>query len=288
MICFEGYYIKCQNKEDAIAVIFGYNHCKKNNSAFIQIIEVGTSHCQTYPISRFLKFKKGLNWLVGTSHLSTEGLLLDIDTLDLRVTGNLNFGPFTPLKRKAMGPFEFLPFMECKHAVVSMQNKVTGSIAINGKTYNFDNDLCYIEGDRGKSFPKKYFWSQAHLSDEISVCCSCATIPYLGIKFTGTICFAHVNGKEYRLATYMRAKVKEFTKNCLRVVQGRGKKKLELFVEVLDTDNDNPLLAPACGEMNRTVQESIKRKVRYKLTHGMQTVFDITSDRAAVEFSHIF
>lgn len=284
---FEGYYIKCHGEKDTIAIIFGYNRDKKKNGVFIQILTCETSYCEHFDISQFSKTKKGLDWKVGTNRLNTAGVVIDINTADLKAIGEVTFDELAPLQSQAMGPFEFFPFMECKHTVVSMQHKINGQITINDKFYNFDDGLCYIEGDRGKSFPKKYFWSHAHLDENISVSASCAVIPYLGIKFTGTICFIHVGTREYRLATYNRAKVREFSPTCLNIVQGRGKKRLELTIEVLDTHNLRPLLAPTRGKMNRIIEESIKRKVRYKLSHGSQTVFDITTNRAAVEFSEI-
>lgn len=284
---FEGYYIKCHGEKDTIAIIFGYNRDKKKTGVFIQIITCENSYCEHFDISHFSKTKKGLDWKVGTNRLNTAGLVLDINTADLKAIGEVTFGELAPLQSRAMGPFEFFPFMECKHTVVSMQHKINGQVTINDKVYNLNDGLGYIEGDRGKSFPKKYFWSHAHLDKNISVSASCAIIPYLGMRFIGTICFIYHGGLEYRLATYNHAKVRKFSPAGLHIIQGRGKKRLELTIEVLDTDNSRPLLAPTRGKMNRTIEESIKRKVRYMFVHGSQTVFDITTNRAAVEFSEI-
>jgi hypothetical protein len=185
-----------------------------------------------------------------------------------------------------MGFFEFFPFMECKHTVTSMQHNLHGEITINGKVYNFNGGLGYIEGDRGKSFPRKYFWTHAHLDNEISISASCAVIPYLGFKFTGTICFIHAHGREYRLATYRHAKVREFTPTTLHISQGQGRGTLDLFIEIQTPQNSRPLLAPTRHRgMTRIIHESIRQTVRYKLTHGEKVIFDETTDRAAYEFS---
>ena len=110
-----------------------------------------------------------------------------------------------------MGPFRYVPFMECRHSVVSMKHTVNGSININGKAYSFDNAAGYIEGDRGYSFPKRYIWTQC-IFENGSLMLSVADIPFGLFSFTGIIGIIHVNKKEYRFATYLRAKAVKIEK----------------------------------------------------------------------------
>ena len=73
-----------------------------------------------------------------------------------------------------MGPFKYLPKMECKHNIFSMNNQVNGKIIINGQEYLFNNDLGYIEGDYGTSFPNNYIWIQANnLNRNVLHCFDC-------------------------------------------------------------------------------------------------------------------
>lgn len=85
-----------------------------------------------------------------------------------------------------MGPFSYVPFMECRHGVFSMTNTVSGCLSINGHAYRFDNDVGYIEGDRGRSLPKVYAWTQCNFFDEspCSIMLSIADIPLGSIHFT--------------------------------------------------------------------------------------------------------
>ena len=197
----------------------------------------------------------------------------------------IKYGEFTPIKYDAMGPFKFFPFMECKHKVVSMNHRASGKILINGHEFIFENADGYIEGDSGRSFPKKYFWSQCNTFkdiDNLSVMASCARIPYLGLKFTGTICIIHLDGREYRLATYLGARVKAFSKDKLVIKQGR--KLLEIHVPSPDK-NAWELLAPVHGKMDRIIKESIASIVHYKFSIGGKIIFDVASDWAAFEYS---
>ena len=54
-----------------------------------------------------------------------------------------------------MGPFTYIPGMECKHDIFSI-SFLTGTLIINGKRVSFDHGYGYIEGDKGRNFPKKH------------------------------------------------------------------------------------------------------------------------------------
>lgn len=104
-----------------------------------------------------------------------------------------------------MGPFRYVPFLQCRHSVFSMRHSVHGQFCVNGTTYIFQNATGYIEGDRGYSFPRKYAWTQCSFPGG-ALMLSIADIPFCGFHFTGIISIVHLQGKEYRLATYLGAK----------------------------------------------------------------------------------
>jgi len=279
---FEGFYVKCAGKNDDLAVIFGRQTCDSDRSSFIQIITKDKSYGATYQNQPSTFSYKPFKTMVGDSFCDEAGLVLDINTHDLNAKGFVSFSDFTPIKYDAMGPLKLLPKMECKHTVISMQHKIEGKIALNGQIYDFSKGTGYIEGDRGKSFPSEYFWSQA--SDKKSGAClfaSAAKIPYLGFSFMGTICIANFEGKEHRFASYLGAKVKQINDKKLLIRQ--GKKTLE--IEVLDDKQGLDLKAPNLGQMSRVIKESLDRKVKYKMAVGDNTLFEFSTDRGAVEYS---
>lgn len=286
---FEGYYIKCTNKKSSIAFILSRHISKKEKSSFIQIITDDNSYITNFHYNSYTFKKKPFLVRIDENILSSDGITLKIEKTDLVVNGNLKFGEFTPIKYNAMGAFKFLPLMECKHTIVSMNHAVSGQLLVNGQIYEFNNDRGYLEGDCGRSFPKKYFWTQCNKFDNqenISIFASCAIIPYLGIHFTGSICIINYNGREYRLATYLGGCVKSFTKNRLIIKQGFGNRRKVLEIEVLHAEkNKRKLLAPMQGKMSRFIKETIATAVRYKLTLGASTLFDVISSYAAFEYS---
>ena len=280
MSYFEGYYVRCSSEGDQAAFIFGSSRGRGEGSSFIQIITADSSYYAEYAYEDYFIDRRDFAVFVGNSSVNRDGAVLNIERPGLSVQGSISFGELTPLKYDAMGWFRWLPFMECRHSVVSMRHSIQGQVIINGRSYNFDGGVGYIEGDRGHSFPSKYFLSQSAVPD-ISIFMSAGVIPYLGLRFNGTVCVISSGGCEYRLATYLGARVKELNSGRLVIVQGKWR----LEAEALDTRNTHELLAPEHGKMSRTIKESIKRTVRYRFTIGGETVFDFADHNAAYEFA---
>ena len=87
---------------------------------------------------------------------------------------------------------------------------------------------------------------------------SVADIPIAGIHFTGIICCILWEGTEYRLATYLGAKLVKIKNRKLRIVQGN----LELDAYLPETTS-HPLKAPTNGNMIRTIHENLSGKAFY-------------------------
>lgn len=209
---------------------------------------------------------------------SDKGIKLNVQTDKLSAHGALKFGTLSPLPYDIMGPFKFVPFMQCRHSVFSMKHQVDGHITVNGQIYNFRNGIGYIEGDRGYSFPKRYIWTQCCFNGG-SIMLSVADIPLFGFHFTGIISFVLLNGKEYRIATYLGAKVKHIGNNSVIVKQG----KYTLAAKLIEK-NSFPLYAPENGKMNRIIRESASCKAYYRFSYNGETLCEFTSNMASFEY----
>lgn len=126
----------------------------------------------------------------------------------MEVRGDLHFGKFTEPKYDIMGPFIYIPGMECRHAVYSMRHAVNGTLALDDKKIIFQNGTGYMEGDSGTLFPDKYIWTQSFFPGGSFMIVG-ASIPLAGINFTGTAGFIFKENREYRFATYLGASVKK-------------------------------------------------------------------------------
>lgn len=224
--------------------------------------------------------EKILSVIMGRNIFSEKGIKLDIETDKLTAKGVLRFGKLTPIRYDIMGPFKFVPFMQCRHSVYSMSHRVDGKITLNGKKYVFLNGAGYIEGDRGTSFPSRYIWTQSGFTNG-SLMLSIADIPILGLGFTGIIGIVMLNGTEHRIATYLGAKLKHIGDNTVIVSQGD----YELTAKLIKK-NSHPLSAPINGKMSRTIHESASCTAFYVFSYKGTVLCKFTSDRASFEFEY--
>ncbi len=276
---FEGWYFRQQAGGQVVALIPAMHiDAAGGRSASIQVITNRFSDRVTYPIEAFHARDDSLFVTIGASQFSEEGIAANIRTDRLEVRGQLVYGTFVRPKYDIMGPFRYVPNMQCRHSVISMAHTVWGMLTINGEDLLFENAYGYLEGDRGSSFPKRYLWTQSVLEGGISVMLSVADIPYAGRVFCGVIGFVYMEGREYRIATYLGAKVERIEKHFVSVRQGE----YLLQVEVL-RENPRPLYAAVNGSMARMIKESACARVRYRLYQKGRAVFDLVGDCAGYE-----
>ncbi len=275
---FYGWYLKCQSDTQTLAVIPAVHNAGKERTCSIQVItdnNVWTVMCDADSFRR-----TGRNIFIGENRFGEKGIYLAIHTPQLVVSGKLDFGQLSPLKYDIMGPFTLVPFMQCRHSVWSMRHSVTGNVCINGQNFSFHDAWGYWEGDRGRSFPKEYVWTQCCFGDG-SIMLSVADIPMAGIHFTGVIGVILWQGKEYRIATYLGARAVRIQNGTVRVIQGN----LELEVRLLEASG-RPLKAPEKGDMVRTIHESASCRAFYQFCKNGCTLFAFETDRASFEYEY--
>ena len=174
---YEGWYMKQQQGEDVLAVIPG----RAQDSAFIQVVSNRGSRFLPYPLEAFDRTDGSMR--IGDSLFTPYGMQLRIDEPDFELVGSVRYDHLLPLRSDIMGPFAYVP-METKHTVFSMRHQVTGSIRLNGDALDIRNGIGYMEGDRGHTFPRSYFWMQClDVRQDASVMLAIAEIPLGPIRF---------------------------------------------------------------------------------------------------------
>ncbi len=275
---FKGWYFKCFTKDKTIAFIPAYHYSNNKKSASLQIIT--DDKALNIPFDTLKYCEKPLYVKIGNCVFSHEGIILDYKYDGLTLEGKLCFEQLSPIRYDIMGPFKYVPFMQCRHSVYSMSHKIGGQISVNDQLYKFENGVGYIEGDRGRSFPKKYIWTQCWFGNN-SLMLSVADIPFLGFHFTGIIGVILIDGKEYRLATYLGARIKQVDKNTVTVKQGSFE-----FTAKLLNKKAQPLAAPLNGDMCRTIHESASCEAYYRFSHKGKVLCEFTTDKASFEFEY--
>lgn len=273
---FEGWYFKCCTTDKTIAFIPAY-HCNNNKkTASLQIITDDAAI--NIPFDTIEYKRRPLSAKLGNCIFTEQGIILNYHDSNFTLKGSLRFQPLTPIRYNIMGPFTLVPFLQCRHSVYSMTHKINGQITVGNQQFTFHNGIGYIEGDRGYSFPSHYLWTQCHFANG-SLMLSVADIPLLGLHFTGIIGVVLLNGKEYRIATYLGATVKRIRDNTVIVKQGNFK----LIAKLLHK-NSHPLLAPTNGSMCRTIHESASCKAYYRFSYKQKVLCEFVSDKASFEF----
>lgn len=250
---FCGWYFRCQSDHQTLAIIPSVHRTKTSGYSAIQLITDTQSFYVPFSYSDFRK--RGNQVCIAGNRFGTEGITLDIRTPTLHAAGFLRFGELTPIRYDIMGPFRYIPFLQCRHSVYSMRHRINGELTINGTPYIFQNAVGYMEGDRGYSFPRKYAWTQCSFPDG-ALMLSVAEIPLGGFHFTGIIGIVLTQGREYRLATYLGAKADKISADEIIVRQGG----FTLTVSPQDRYG-HPLRAPVGGAMVRTIHEHPSCKV---------------------------
>lgn len=275
---FYGWYFKCQSGTQTLAVIPAVHQAGRKRACSIQIITEEQSWVVSLPDETFRQ--KGRMISIGRNRFGERGIRLAICAQGLKAKGRLEFGKLFPLKYNIMGPFSLIPFLECRHSIWSMKHTVQGTVHINGVAYSFDQAEGYWEGDRGRSFPREYIWTQCSFP-EGALMLSVADIPLAGFHFRGIIGVVLLGGREYRLATYMGAKAAEIRNGRVKIIQGS----LRLEAELME-GTGKPLQAPAKGNMIRMIHESAACRARYRFRINEKTLLDFETDRASFEYEY--
>lgn len=270
---FEGWYFKHQKAQDTFAVIAG----RGNDHAFIQVITQERAYYTKYPLSAY---HKSDHLQIADSVFTPDGIFLSIHQKDIDLSGSLRYGRLTPIQGDIMGPFRFFP-MQCRHGIVSMNHRITGSVCLNGKDMEFTGGKGYIEGDSGRSFPKSYTWVQcSDFDSDCSIMASAAHIPFACFRFWGCICVVLLDGIEYRLATYNGAKILHRDSRKLVLAQ----KDLTLRILFSQPGRGYSLAAPVKGKMARNIREVPAAPAYFEFSQGNRILFQEKSLFASYEF----
>jgi tocopherol cyclase len=291
---FEGWYFKhvSQDLNNVWSFIPGVSLTANDPHAFIQIINGinGESQYVTYPLDQFSWDKKKLYLKIGSSVFTSENINLKIENEFIKIEGSIDYSnsvkyPSGLLSPGIMGWYSFIPFMECKHGIVSVNHDLTGSIKVNNSSIDFNEGKGYIEKDWGTSFPEAWLWIQANnFSDhESSFTFSVAKIPWIGKFFIGFIAFLYFNKKFFLFSTYNNSLITEINHSGKSI--GITLKNRDFILKISALKNTfGELRAPSSGIMSRRIKESIDSEVTIKLYDKHNNlIYNDSSKRAGLE-----
>jgi tocopherol cyclase len=297
---FEGWYFKQVSADTSEAWAFipgvSMNADGSSRTAFIQAIDGARGLTRWYPFAfEDFSWQPGrLELAIGPNRFSTQGISVDLDGPDGKLSADLRYGTFSPFPSRPwmpgiMGPYSFVPFMECRHGLVSMDHTVDGWVQVDGRRFSMDNGRGYIEKDWGSSMPSSWIWTQSNQfpTPGDSLMFSLANIPWMGSHFPGFLCAARLSegGKQRQVqvwATWNGSRIDALRADDSTVSLVIAGKDERLSLE-LGRRRGGLLLAPVAGAMERRIAESIDSTMSVRLERKGKLVYEALAPKAGLE-----
>lgn len=293
---FEGWYFKLVDaaRDQRWAIIPGIFRAEDSakDHSFVQVLDgvSGNATYHQYPVDAFWAHSSCFEIRVGNNTFSADRISVAIDDSQRTVHGEIRFEnrvelPRTLYQPGIMGPFGYIPAMECYHGLVSLDHGLNGKLQISGELIDFSGGRGYIEKDWGVNFPSAYVWFQSnHFSSaSASLSASIARIPLWGHNFPGFIIALWHNGVHYRWATYNRSVVErlKISDSYVDWVVANSRTKLSMISE---RRAGGLLKAPLRTEMHKRVDETMLSSVRVRLeTRDGKVLFEDCGECTALE-----
>ena len=269
---FEGWYYKIisSDQKHALAIIPGIAMDENGKKqAFIQVLDGRNlkASYHKFDAQEFIPKPKTHDLQIGENRFTNDSIELDLPGLK----GSLRFRNRSPWPSSwnspgIMGPFSFVPFMECYHGILSMDHSIEGNLVHQDKVISFEQGRGYMEKDWGHSFPEGYVWMQSnHFSKTgISIKASIAKIPWIGSSFIGYIAGVLIDGKLIQFTTYNKTQLKQCSVSKKEVVIEMENSSHKLWIRA-EREKATPLAAPIAGFMDVRIEESMNAKIHLKL-----------------------
>jgi len=269
---FEGWYFKVVNADEtkAFAFIPGIAMDENGNQqAFVQIMDgkKRSAEYHKFGADEFQSTSDKFEIEIAQNFFSNDFLRLNLPT----ASGQLHFTNLVPWTNKwyspgIMGPYSFVPFMECYHGILSMDHRIDGRLIIHGETIDFTGGRGYIEKDWGQSFPSAYYWMQTnHFTlPGISVKASVAKIPWMGSSFVGFIAGVWIQDRLIEFTTYNGSKlIKSYAdKKEVKLIMENRKYRIDILAQ---REKVTQLASPILGFMDGRIEESMTSKIDVQL-----------------------
>ncbi|MGC9444844.1 MAG: tocopherol cyclase family protein [Candidatus Methanospirareceae archaeon] len=274
---FEGWYYKLVDaaEENVLAVIPGISlgSTENDSHAFIQILNgtTGEYHYFTFTTDEFLPASRAFDLRIAANRFSDAVLRLDLAQAGHRITGELWFENVVPYPRRCFAPgimgwASFVPFMQCKHGIVSMSHTIHGALTVDGEPTSFECGTGYIEKDWGRSFPRAYLWMQANhfTTRDTAFMLVLARIPWLHFTIPGFAAVLWHDDRYYHFATYTGARITRFEKGAHRVRVSIEDRRFKLDLEGVQ-GTVVTLKSPHAGRMTGRISESLAATLKLRL-----------------------
>lgn len=269
---FEGWYYKIVDATEtkAFAFIPGIamdEHGKQQ--AFLQVLDGKQLRADYFKFDakEFSPSPGKFDLSLARNHFTAKSFKIDVS----EIKGELHFHKQVPWSSSwfspgIMGPFTFVPFMQCYHGILSMDHTIQGELNIHGEHIDFTGGRGYMEKDWGRSFPSSYIWLQTNhfTKQDISIKASVAKIPWLKSSFVGFIAGVWLYDRLIEFTTYNFTKLRKSYADAERVELIMENRNHSLKILASRTAATG-LVSPIQGFMDGRIEESMTSVVHVQL-----------------------
>jgi hypothetical protein len=274
-------------------VIPGVHMNDNNRHSFIMVAYDNISHYYRFPFETFSSSSEEFIIQIDNEKnvFSYEKLILNLQpnaeddaTESFRMNLTLSSHTSTPdlswIAPGTMGPYSWIPTMQCYHHVLSMKHHIHGSIQINQDENITISGIGYIEKDWGHSFPSIWIWGQANQWENLpstssaSLFFSLALIPwYFNLEFAGFLVVFEYNHEFYRFNTYLQSIVDDLSVDnktnqlSFNVYDVLFQYKLHVSTHLNQSENIHGamLYGPRHGRMEKFVKEILAKNIYFNV-----------------------
>lgn len=269
---FEGWYFKIvdASRDQSFALIFGISYDKSGQAeVFCQFLDSQSNRSDYYKfnLQDFSFNKEKFEIKFEKNKIYKQELEIVLPRCHGRLVFSKNiFWPKHWYSPGIMGFLAFLPFLECRHHIITLRCQVHGQIVIDGKKIDLTAAQGYLEKDWGKSFPKWHIWLAGNnfAKNNATIFFSVAKVPFLFFNFTGFISALEFQGKIIKFTSYNLSKIRKITakKECLELLLTNRRYCLQIEVR---GDKFAELILPRAGKMAEVLRETLTAQGDIKL-----------------------
>lgn len=284
------------NSEKTLVMIPGVHMNDDDRHSFLIIAYENISHYYRFPFESFSSSTDEYIARVAENVFSYDKIFINVQPnegddasesfqINLTLTSHVKIPDLSWIAPGTMGPFSWIPTLQCYHHVLSMKYDVSGTIQTNENIAG----TGYLEKDWGMEFPSIWTWGQANqwqTNTSASLFFSFALIPwYFNLKFPGYLVVFEYNHEFYRFNTYLQSSVHNFEMNTttntvsfdVYDVLFRYKLHVQTHVDPMENVNGAMLYGPRNRRMEKYVKEILGRNIYFdvrlsKLISNNQTI----------------
>lgn len=262
---FEGYYFKFINdRKEVVILIAGISISSTEKYSFIQVASNYEEDVVLYkfPLTDLKYSEDSFNFKIGNNEFGRNKISISVDDIsaEIQLKNGIQWKR-SFINPNIMGFLSFVPRVECKHDVITIDTEVTGYIELAKHKIAFKKGDGYIEKNWGSSFPKNYMWLHANQfkNSQLSVQFALAKPKWLFLRPQVYIGYV-MNGKIIHYGTHRLSLVRARSdKDCILITI--NKLNYKILIKVWNNSPVN-LIGPKKGVLKSKIAEYLNSNVQ--------------------------